>query len=93
MSGHRADVLWAGYEALRAAATGSAVSDTPRGLALLVAQGLPAWMQAWAPLPALPAPGPAGPAGERPLAAGVGAEMVRLLTEMALGCRSALAGS
>jgi len=90
MSGHRADVLWAGYEALRAAATGSSVSDTPRGLALLVAQGLPAWMQAWAPLPALPAP---APAGERPLAAGVGAEMVRLLTEMALGCRSALAGS
>jgi hypothetical protein len=45
-------------------------------------------MQAWAPLPP---PAPAGPPGERPFAAGVGAEMVRLLTEMALGCRGALA--
>lgn len=90
MSGHPPDDLCAGYEALRATATGSAVSDTPRGLMLLLAQGLPAWMQAWAPLPP---PAPEGPAGARPLAAGLGAEMVRLLTEMALGCRSPLAAS
>lgn len=90
MSARPTDELCAGYEALRAAATGSAASDTPRGLALLLAQGVPAWMAAWAPLPP---PVPAAPAGERPSAAGLGAEMVRLLTEMALGCRSSLAAS
>lgn len=90
MSGHPPDDLCAGYEALRAAATGSAVSDTPRGLTLLLAQGLPAWMQAWVPL--TPS-APVGLPGERPLATGLGAEMVRLLTEMALGCRSPLAAS
>jgi hypothetical protein len=59
-------------------------------LALLLAQGLPAWMRAWAPLP------PAGPilaAGERPATAGMGGEVVRLLTEMALGRRTRLAAS
>lgn len=90
MSGRPADELCTAYEALRAVATGSVVSEAPRGLALLLAQGLPAWMQAWAPLPP---PVLVGPAGERPLAAGLGAEMVRLLTEMALGCRTTLAAS
>jgi len=90
MSGRPADALCAGYEALRAAATGSAVCDTPRGLALLLAQGLPAWMRAWAPLPP---PAPIAPAGERTVTAGLGGEMVRLLTEMALGCRARLAAS
>jgi len=86
MSGQSADELCAGYEALRAVATGAAVSESPRGLALLLAQGLPAWMQAWSPLPPA-APGAA--ARERPPAAGLGTEVVRLLTEMALGRRSA----
>jgi hypothetical protein len=90
MSGRPSDELCAGYEALRAAATGSLASDTPRGLALFLAQWLPAWMRAWAPRPAA---GPIVPAGERPVVPGVGAEVVRLLTEMALGCRTRLATS
>jgi hypothetical protein len=84
MTGRPADELCAGYEALRAAATGQAVCDTPRGLMLMLNQGLPAWMRAWAPLP------PAAPivsAGQRPVTAGVSAEVVRVLTEMALGGR------
>lgn len=84
MSGRPADELCVGYEALRAAATGQMVCDTPRGLTLMLSQGLPAWMRAWAPLP--PA-APVVPADQRPVAAGVGAEVVRLLTEMALGAR------
>ncbi|MGH9242975.1 MAG: hypothetical protein ACRD29_01390 [Acidimicrobiales bacterium] len=90
MRGGPADELCAGYEALRAAATGSVASETPRGLALMLAQGLPAWVRAWAPLPP---PAPVASPGERPVAPGVGAEMVRVLTEMALGCRSTLAAS
>jgi hypothetical protein len=84
MSGRPADELCAGYEALRAAATGQMVCEMPRGLTLMLSQGLPAWMRAWTPLP------PARPivtAGQRPVATGVGADVVRLLTEMALGCR------
>lgn len=87
MSGRPADELCAGYEALRAAVTGQAVCDTPRGLTLLLSQGLPAWMGASAPVAA---PAPVVPGTERPVAAGVGAEVVRVLTEMALGCRPRL---
>ena len=87
MSGHPPDELRVGYEALRAAAPGQGPRDTPRGLTLLLSEGLPAWMRAWSPLPpALPVP----PADQRPLAAGVGNEVVRVLTEMALGCRPRL---
>jgi len=89
MSARPSDELSAGYEALRAAAIGSLVSDTPRGLALLLAQGLPAWTRAFSPLP--PA-SPIAPSGERPVASGLGGEVVRVLTEMALG-RRALAAS
>jgi hypothetical protein len=90
MSGPPAHDLHVGYEALRAAATGSAACDAPRGWALLCAQGVPAWMRAWAPLP--PAR-PAVAAGERPQTSGLGGEVVRVLTEMALGCRTRLAVS
>lgn len=82
MSGRPAEELCAGYEALRAAATGQAVCGTPRGLTLLLSQGLPAWMGASVPL--APA-APVVPGAERPVAAGAGAEVVRVLTEMALG--------
>jgi hypothetical protein len=88
MTGRPADELCAGYEALRAAATGSVVCDTPRGLTVLLTQGLPGWMRAWASLPP-----PIVPAARRPVGSGVGAEVVRLLTEMALGCRPRLARS
>jgi hypothetical protein len=90
MSTRPAGELCAGYEALRATATGPGVSDMPRGLTLFLEQGLPAWMRAFCALP--PAP-PIVPVGERPLSSGLGADVVRLLTEMALGCRTALASS
>ena len=86
MSGQPADEIRVGYEALRAAATGQGPCDTPRGLTLLLSQGLPAWMRAWSPLPP---PSPVVPVDQRPVA-GVGAEVVRVLTEMALGCRPRL---
>ncbi|MCU4183826.1 hypothetical protein K6U06_05595 [Acidiferrimicrobium sp. IK] len=87
MSGRPADELCAGYEALRAAVTGQVACDTPRGLTLMLSQGLPAWMRAWSPLPAT---SPVVAASQRPVAAGVGAEVVRVLTEMALGRRTPL---
>lgn len=90
MSGRLPDELCTGYEALRAAATGGSLSETPRGLALLLAQGMAAWMRVVCPLPqALPI----APGGARPLAAAAGQEVVRILTEMALGSRRTLATS
>ena len=87
MSGQPPDEIRVGYEALRAAATGEGPCGTPRGLTLLLNQGLPAWVRAWSPLPpALPVP----PADPPPTAAGAGSEVVRVLTEMALGCRPRL---
>jgi len=76
------------YEALRAQATGQLAPATPRGLALFLACGLPAWIAAWsspAPAPAV-APTPAAD-GPRLVLAGLSAELVRVLTEMALGGR------
>lgn len=90
MSGRPSDGLCCGYEALRAAATGPLICDTPRGLALFVAQGMAAWMRAFS---ARPSAGPIVPAVPRPVATGLGSEVVRVLTEMALGRRSELATS
>jgi len=90
MSTRPAGELCAGYEALRATASGSVVSETPRGLALFLAQGLPAWMRvfcALAPAPAIVS------VGARPAPSGLGADVVRVLTEMVLGCRTTLAAS
>ena len=82
----RPDALARAYEALRAQATGEMPSATPRGLALLLAPGLPAWMKAWAPLtpPSLAVPVPGGHCG---VAVGFGGDVARLLTEMALSCQ------
>lgn len=88
MSERPAGELFAGYEALRATAAGAVVSETPRGLALFLAQGLPAWMRAFCAL----ATPPIVPFGERPVASGLGTDVVRVLTEMVLG-RTALAAS
>lgn len=79
------DGLAAGYEALRAEAVGSLPSEAPRGRALVLGQGLPAWTRAWA-APAAAAPTP--PCAPCPGAiGGPTAEVVRLLAEMALGAR------
>jgi hypothetical protein len=90
MSARPAGELCAGYEALRAAAAGSVASETPRGLALILEQGLPAWMRTWSALAPTP---PIVPVGEHPVTSGLGADMVRVLTEMVLGCRTTLAAS
>jgi hypothetical protein len=91
MSARSADELSAGYEALRATALGSVVFETPRGWALFLAQGLPAWVRTFCAL--APAP-PIVPLGERrPVTSGLGADVVRVLTEMVLGCRTTLAAS
>jgi hypothetical protein len=72
------------YEALRAQATGGLPASTPRGLALFVAAGCPTWMSAWQPLvtavrrTAIPSSPVEPPSGSR-------AEVVQVLTEMALG--------
>jgi hypothetical protein len=87
MSARPAGELCAGYEALRATVAGSGVSETPRGLALFLAQGLAAWMRAWSALAPVPE---IVPVAERPVASGLGADVVRVLTEMVLGCRSTL---
>ncbi|MBU6423457.1 MAG: hypothetical protein KGQ88_05410 [Chloroflexi bacterium] len=69
------------YEAVRAQATGTATPVTPRGLALIIDTGLPAWIHARASLArseiVAPAPTttPVGPS----------AELVSVLAEMALG--------
>jgi hypothetical protein len=74
------------YEALRAQATGGLPASTPRGLAMFVAAGCPTWMSAWQPLvtavrrTAIPSSPVESPAGSR-------AEVVQVLTEMALGCQ------
>ncbi len=45
---NRGDSLCEQYEALRAQATGECPGiTTPRGLALLLRQGMPTWMSAW----------------------------------------------
>jgi len=73
------------YEALRAQATGQLAAVTPRGLALFLAGGLAAWLVVWA-RPA-PAPAPPTPTTDAPrlVLAGLSLELVRVLTEMALG--------
>ncbi|HET6965789.1 MAG TPA: hypothetical protein VFH58_13525 [Acidimicrobiales bacterium] len=82
MSRGRAGDLAAGYEALRTRATGGLPAESPRGMAILLTQGLPTWIRAWAAPTAVSAPVvPAAPT----TGSGLGGEMVRLLTEMVLG--------
>lgn len=75
------------YEVLRAQATGVGAPATPRGLVVFLAGGCGAWMSAWArpaPLPPVIVP-PAG--GPRLVLAGLSRALVRVLTELALGCQ------
>jgi hypothetical protein len=84
-SGAEPAVLTSEYEALRDQATGKLPPLTPWGLTLFLAEGLPGWMKAWTVLPAKPtAPVPTAHAQ---LPVELGSDMVRLLTEMALGCQ------
>jgi hypothetical protein len=77
----RPDELVRGYEALRAQATGELPAVTPRGLALFLTAGFPAWMKVLTPVT------PPAPRDDREVRASFGGEVVKLLTEMALGCR------
>jgi hypothetical protein len=74
------------YEALRAQATGGLPASTPRGLALFLAAGCTAWMCAWQPLAAA-VRRPATLSSPVESQAGSRADVVQVLTEMALGCQ------
>ena len=78
--------LTAAYEAIRAQATGELPAATPRGLTLFMTAGMPTWMRAWVPL----APPPAAhvPPADGPFSVGLGAEVVSVLTQMALNCQA-----
>jgi len=84
--------LTAGYEALRAGAIGARPQSTPRGLAVLARSGLPGWLCAFPPAErrtrtaCSPPCSSLGPASEGP-SPRAGAELVRLLAEMALAVR------
>jgi len=85
--------LTARYEDLRRwAVAPDGTLPQPRGLALLLQQGVPAWMRAWT---ARVPPRPAADAGPRPPAAAlplppprVGPALVVLLSTMALASRT-----
>jgi len=90
----RADLLAKGrrpqvsrYEVLRSRATQSRPSGVCRGLAILLQQGVAAWMAAWAALPA-PRQRPATPSLP-PVpcvgTSGTSAQLVNVLAAMALG--------
>ncbi len=84
-------VQW--YEDLRAQATGQVPTATPRGLSLFLNSGLPVWMASCPPVMPDPArPVSAASVAPAHLLADLSAELVGVLTEMALGglrrCRS-----
>ena len=76
------------YEALRTIALGHAVAGpAPRGLALVLRQGLPAWITAWAHYAAAGPSTPSPPSSVDRLPAPVPAlhlEIATLLADMAL---------
>ena len=82
MTPARSEGLAAGYEALRAQALGRSPDESPRGMAVVLAQGVPAWIRAWAAPASVSAPRPA--AAPSP-GVGRGVEVVRVLAEMVLG--------
>lgn len=80
------------YEDLRAHALGHPVASiVPRGFALFLQSGLPGWMQCWnrlVPSPSRP-PTVASSLTTTSVGAGMGAELVLLLAQMALAGRVA----
>ncbi len=79
----RPSELTAAYEAIRAQANGGLPTTSPRGLTLLLTAGLPTWIRAWGRLAPVRASIP--PAADSPRS---GAEVVRILTQMALSCQA-----
>jgi hypothetical protein len=79
-------VQW--YEDLRAQATGQIPPATPRGLALFLRSGLPAWMAACPPVTCDPTPArTTSPISGvlSPSLVGLNTELVGVLINMALG--------
>jgi len=74
------------YEALRNHALQRDASIARHGLAVLLRQGVAAWMEAWSKMPP-PSPQPAKDESPRPcpLPDGSSAEVVRVLAAMTLG--------
>lgn len=74
------------YEALRNHALQRDASVARHGLAVLLRQGVAAWMEAWSKMPS-PSPQPAKDESPRPcpLPEGSSAEVVRVLAAMTLG--------
>ena len=82
------ETLAARYEELRSYALGEVQGPVPRGLALFVRHGLPAWEEAWLSLTPAPAPRVVPRAGEgHPTPVSVQHELVMALVGMALSCR------
>ncbi len=75
------------YEVLRNHALQRDVSVARHGLAVLLRQGVAAWMEAWSKMPP-PSPQLAEDENPRPcsLPDGSSAEVVRVLAAMTLGC-------
>ena len=76
-----------GYEALRAQALGTVPTVKPRGLAVFMGAGLPAWMNALPPLSRPRRPAAQRPDDEAGRPNGQSTELVRLLAEMVLASR------
>ena len=71
-----------GYEALRAEALGLAPPTRPRGRAVLIGSGLPAWMTALAPIAPIPRPVRPSSPGRDGRSHGRDGELVQLLAAM-----------
>ena len=71
------------YETLRSHAPGHPAPAARDGLAVLLGQGMGAWMEAWSKVPAPPMPTTANREPGRPLPES--REVVRLLATMVLG--------
>ena len=82
------------YEALRNLAINHQARVARHGLAVLLRQGIAAWMEAWSTMPG-PSPPRSAP-GESPrsfpLPDGASVEVVRVLAAMALGHRQEVHG-
>ncbi|MDP6767502.1 MAG: hypothetical protein QF414_02260 [Arenicellales bacterium] len=72
------------YESLRDQVLAGLFTESRQGLAVLLRQGLSAWIHTWSEMASLVVPRQPDPA-PRPLPDGVSAEVIRVLAAMALG--------